>query len=294
MSGAPDFVRPDLRDRVAIVTGGSRGIGRACALALAGAGADVVVAAKSERGRDSLPGSIHETADAVRALGRRALAVRTDVRDPAQIEAMVAAALAEFGRVDLLINNAGALHWRGIPDTPPKRFDLVHEVNVRAAYCAAHYALPHLLRADKEGGGFAERGAVVQMSPPLDLRFLGGKVAYGISKLGMSLLAIGLAQECGAAGLRSFALWPATAIETAATINYGLGGPAQWRKPEIVADALLAALAAPLERVQGRCLVDEEVLAAAGVSDLARYLCVPDGVPLRIVGDAAASAVWKS
>jgi citronellol/citronellal dehydrogenase len=201
--------------------------------------------------------------------------------------------VAEFGRVDLLINNAGALHWRGIPDTPPKRFDLVHEVNVRAAYCAVHFALPHLLRAAAEGGGQGPC-AVVQMSPPLDLRFLGGKVAYGISKLGMSLLAVGLAQECGASGLRSFALWPATAIETAATINYGLGGPAQWRKPEIVADALLAALAAPLAAVQGRCLVDEELLAAVGVRDFDRYACVPGGTPLRIVGDGAAAAVWKS
>jgi citronellol/citronellal dehydrogenase len=277
---------PDLAGRAALVTGASRGIGRACALALARCGADLAIAAKSERGRERLPGSIHETADAVRALRRRALAVRTDVRDPAQIEAAIAAAVAEFGRLDLLVNNAGALHWRPIPETPPKRFDLVHEVNVRAAYCATHFALPHLLRS---GGG-----AVVQMSPPLDLRFLGGKVAYGVSKLGMSLLAIGLAQECGAAGLRSFALWPATAIETAATVNFGLGGPEQWRKPEIVADALLAALAAPHERVQGRCLIEEEILAAAGVTDFDRYLCVPGGKPLRIVGDGAAAAVWKS
>ncbi len=285
MSASPSFA-PDLAGKVAIVTGASRGIGREVALALARAGADVVAAAKSEQGRERLPGSIHETADAVRALGRHALAVRTDVRAPEQIEAMVAQTVAEFGRIDVLVNNAGALHWRSIPETPPKRFDLVHEVNVRAAYCAAHYALPHLLRA---GGG-----AVVNMSPPLDLRFLGGKVAYGISKLGMSLLAIGLAQECGAAGLRSFALWPATAIETAATINYGLGGPEQWRMPAIVADALLAALAAPLEAVQGRCLVDEEILATVGVKDFSPYLCVPGGKPLRIVGDAAASSVWRS
>jgi citronellol/citronellal dehydrogenase len=278
--------RPDLRGRAAIVTGASRGIGKALALAFAEAGADVTVAAKSEQGRDRLPGSIHETAAQIRALGRRALPVRTDLRDEAQVEAMVAATAAEFGRVDVLVNNAGALWWRPIEDTPPKRFDLVHGVNVRGAWCAVHFALPHLLAA---GGG-----AVIQIAPPLDLRFLGGKLAYGLSKLAMSMMAPGLAQECGARGLRSFALWPATAIESAATINHGLGGPAQWRKPAILCDAALAALALPLEDVQGKCLLDEEVLARVGVTDLAHYSCVPGGAPLRIVGDAAAGAVWKS
>jgi len=282
----PPFPAPDLRGKAAIVTGASRGIGKEVALALARAGADVVIAAKSEQGRERLPGSIHETADAVRALGRRALAVRTDVRVAEEVEAMVARAAAEFGRIDVLVNNAGALHWRGIAETPPKRFDLVHEVNVRGAYCATHFALPHLLRA---GGG-----TVIQMSPPLDARVLAGKVAYGISKLGMSLLAVGLAAECGASGLRSCALWPATAIESFATINFGLGSPEQWRKPAILADAVLAILALPRAAVQGKCLLDEEVLAAAGVVDLDRYLCVPGGKPLRIVGEGSVGGMWKS
>lgn len=277
--------RADLTGKVAIVTGSSRGIGRELALGFARAGADVVVVAKSEQGRDSLPGSIHETADAVRALGRRALPVRTDVRSAEAVEAMVAATVAEFGRIDVLVNNAGALHWRSIPETPPKRFDLVHEVNVRAAFTAVHFALPHLLAV---GGG-----CVIQIAPPLDLRFLNGKVGYGISKLSMSLLAVGLAQEWGGKGLRSFALWPATAIESAATINHGLGGPAQWRKPLIVSDAALAAMTLPLEAVQGKCLLDEEVLAAVGVNDLESYNCVPGGKPLRIVGDAAAGGIWQ-
>lgn len=283
MGGLP---QPDLAGQVAIVTGASRGIGKALALAFAGAGADVVVAAKSEKGRDKLPGSIHETAEEIRALGRRALAVRTDLRSEADVEAMVAAAAAEFGRIDLLINNAGALWWRPIEDTPPKRFDLVHGVNVRGAYCAVHFALPHLLAA---GGG-----AVIQIAPPLDLRFLGGKLAYGLSKLAMSMMAPGLAQECGARGMRSFALWPATAIESAATINHGLGGPAQWRKPAVLTDAALAALTLPREEVQGKCLLDEEVLARVGVTDFGPYSCVPGGKPLRIVGDASAGGVWKS
>jgi len=277
--------KPDLSGQVAIVTGASRGIGKALALAFAAAGADVVVAAKSERGREQLPGSIHDTADEVRALGRRALAVRTDLRSAEDVEAMIGAAVAEFGRIDVLINNAGALHWKPIAESPPKRFDLVHGVNVRGAYCAVYFALPHLL---------AVGGSVIQIAPPLDLRFLNGKLAYGISKLGMSMLAVGLAQESGPQGLRSFALWPATAIESAATINHGLGGPAQWRKPSVLTDAALAALTLPIEDVQGKCLLDEEVLARVGVKDFEPYNCVPGGKPLRIVGDAAAGGVWKS
>lgn len=286
MSAAPPFAHPDLTGKVAIVTGASRGIGKEIALALARAGADLVIAAKSEQGRDKLPGSIHETAEEVRALGRRALPVKTDVRMAEEVEAMVARAAAEFGRIDVLVNNAGALHWKTIPDTPPKRFDLVHEVNARGAYCAVHYALPHLLKAGN--------GCVIQMSPPLDLRLLGGKVAYGMSKLGMSLLAVGLAQEWGHTGLRSCALWPVTAIESFATINHGLGGPEQWRKPAILADAVLAIQTLPIERVQGKCLLDEEVLGAAGVTDFARYLCVPGGKPLRIVGRDSAAGIWQS
>jgi citronellol/citronellal dehydrogenase len=286
VSDTPPFAAPDLAGKVAIVTGASRGIGKEIALALARAGADLVIAAKSEQGRDLLPGSIHETAEAIRALGRRALPVKTDVRSAEEVEAMVARAAAEFGRIDILVNNAGALHWKTIPDTPPRRFDLVNEVNVRGAYCSVHYALPHLLKAGN--------GCVIQMSPPLDLRLLGGKVAYGISKLGMSLLAVGLAQEWGHTGLRSCALWPVTAIESFATINHGLGGPAQWRKAAILADAVLAIQTLPIASVQGKCLLDEEVLSAAGVTDFERYLCVPGGKPLRIVGRDSAAGIWQS
>ena len=277
---------PDLSGQVAIVTGASRGIGRCVALELAQAGADVVVAAKSEQSRDRLPGSIHETAAAVEALGRRALPVRTNVRDVEDLERMVAATVAEFGRVDILVNNAGALHWRLIVDTPAKRYDLMMEVNARAAYVATQLVLPHLL----ERGS----GAVVQMSPPLDLRMLGGKVGYCMSKFGMSLLATGLAQETADSDIRSFALWPATAIESQATINHGLGGPQDWRKADVLADALLAGLLAPRDEVHGKWLLDEQLLALVGVTDLEPYNCVPGGKPIRIVDEGSAAALWKS
>jgi len=283
----PPFNLPDLQGQVALVTGASRGIGKVIALALAGAGADIVVAAKSEKSRDSLPGSIHQTAEEVRALGRRALAVKTDVRKAEDVEAMVQAAIAEFGRIDILLNNAGAMFWRSVAETPPKRFDLMMEVNVRAAYLASHFVLPYML---EQGSG-----CIVQMSPPLDLAMMPGKTPYCISKFGMSLLAMGMAQEVRKTDVRSCALWPATAIESQATINHGLGGPKDWRRADILADALLAILKAPLEKVQGQCLTDEAALSFMGVKEFDTYNCVEGGKPIRIVGDGGVqSRLWQT
>src|SRR5438552_5013419 len=168
-----------LQGRVAIVTGASRGIGRALALALARAGCHVVIAAKSTESTEKLPGSIFTVAAEVEALAARALPVQVDVRDAEQIEAMAAKALERFGRIDLLINNAGALHWAGILDTPPKRFDLVTGVNARAAFLCCRAVLPAMIRL---GGGH-----IVNISLPLDQSIRPGRIAYGVSKLGMTL-----------------------------------------------------------------------------------------------------------
>ena len=278
---------PDLTGQVAVITGSSRGIGKNIALRLARAGVDIVVAAKSELSRDSLPGSIHETVSEIEALGRQALAVRTNVRDADQLESMVNAALERFGRIDILINNAGALHWRSVADTPPKRYDLMMEVNARAAFVASHFVLPHMI----ERGS----GTIIQMSPPIDLRMLPGKTGYCMSKFGMSLLAMGLGAEVKATEIKSCALWPATAIESQATINHKLGGPQYWRKADILADAVGAILAANSEQVNGKCLVDEDVLSMMGVSDFEPYNCVEGGTPMRIVGDGGGDAsLWQS
>ncbi len=278
---------PDLTGQVAVITGSSRGIGKNIALRLARAGADIVVAAKSELSRDSLPGSIHETVSEIEALGRQALAVRTNVRDAEQLESMVEAALERFGRIDILINNAGALHWRSIADTPPKRYDLMMEVNARAAFVASHFVLPHMI----ERGS----GTIIQMSPPIDLRMLPGKTGYCMSKFGMSLLAMGMGAEVKATEIKSCALWPATAIESQATINHKLGGPQYWRTADILADAVGAILAANSEQVNGKCLVDEDVLLMMGVSDFEPYNCVEGGTPMRIVGDGGGDARrWQS
>ena len=263
-------LHPDLHGRVAVVTGASRGIGKALALRLAQEGADVVVAAKSEHSTDRLPGSIHETAAAITALGRRALAVPVDVRDEEAIRGMIEHTVDEFGRLDILVNNAGAIWPQPILQTPPKRFDLMMSVNVRASYIACYYALPHMVKQ--------QWGHVLNMCPRLSNEPSPGKVGYMISKLGMARLAIGLAAEHHKDNIAGNALWPRTIIESYASINLGMADRTQWRTPEILCDASLAIFAQEPHTSTGRQWIDEEVLAElAGITDFDRYWC--DGKP---------------
>jgi citronellol/citronellal dehydrogenase len=259
-------LHPDLSGRVALVTGASRGIGKSLALRLAREGAAVTVAAKSEQSTDRLPGSIHETAEAIRAAGGRALAVAADVRDEAAIRNMIERTIAEFGRLDILVNNAGAIWAQRILDTPPKRFDLMMGINVRAAYIASYYALPHMIKQ--------QWGHILNMCPRLSTTASPGKVAYMISKLGMARLAIGLAVEHEADNIAANSLWPRTIIESQASINWGMADRSQWRTPEIVCDASLAIFAHEPRACTGRQWIDEEALAElAGVTDFDRYWC---------------------
>jgi citronellol/citronellal dehydrogenase len=259
-------LHPDLSGRVAIVTGASRGIGKSLALRLARAGAAVTVAAKSEQATDRLPGSIHETADAIRAEGGRALAVATDVRDEAALRNLIDRTVAEFGRLDILVNNAGAIWAQPILDTPPKRFDLMMGINVRAAYIASYYALPHMVKQ--------RWGHILNMCPRLSDTASPGKVAYMISKLGMARLAIGLAAEHRADNIAANALWPRTIIESQASINWGMADRSQWRTPEIVCDASLAIFAQEPRTCTGRQWIDEEALTElAGITNFDHYWC---------------------
>src|ERR1019366_4689685 len=207
-------LHPDLKGRVAVVTGASRGIGKALALRLAREGADVTIAAKSETSSEKLPGSIYDAADEVRSLGRKALAVPTDVRNDDAVRGMIAKTIAEFGRIDILINNAGALWWQKVIDTPPKRFDLMMGVNVRAAYLTSHYALPHMVKQ--------RWGHIINMCPPISTEPNPGHVCYMITKMGMARLAIGIAAEHRADKIAANALRPRTHIETQASINWGM------------------------------------------------------------------------
>jgi citronellol/citronellal dehydrogenase len=259
-------LHPDLHGRVAVVTGASRGIGKALAIRLAQEGADVVVAAKSEQSTEKLPGSIHETAEAIRALGRRALAIPTDVRDEDAIRNMIERTVSELGRIDILVNNAGAIWTRPILETPPKRFDLMMGINVRAAYIACYYALPNMVKQ--------QWGHVLNMCPRLSLDPSPGKVAYMISKLGMARVAIGLAAEHTKDNIAGNALWPRTIIESQASINWQMADRSQWRTPEILCDASLAIFAQEPRSSTGRQWIDEEVLTElAGITNFDHYWC---------------------
>jgi len=276
-AASPSVLHPDLRGRVAVVTGSSRGIGKALAIRLAREGADVVVAAKSEQSTDRLPGSIHETAEAIRALGRRALPVATDVRDEDAIRNMIERAVSEFGRLDILVNNAGAIWVQPIVQTPPKRFDLMMGVNVRAAYIACYYALPHMVKQ--------KWGHVLNMCPRLSNEPSPGRVGYSISKLGMARLAIGLAAEHRNDNIAANTLWPRTIIESQASINWQMADRSQWRTPEILCDASCAIFAQEPGQCTGRQWIDEQALTElAGITNFDHYWCEgqPPAKPIYI------------
>jgi citronellol/citronellal dehydrogenase len=263
-----------LQGRVAIVTGASRGIGRALALGLAKAGCHIVIAAKSITSTEKLPGSIFSVAREVEALGAGALPIQVDLRDEQQIDNLAARTRERFGRIDLLINNAGALYWNSLTETPAKRFDLVMAVNVRAAFLCCKAVLPAMIEQ--------RWGHVINMSPPLDVSMIPGRIAYAISKLGMTLLTFGLAEEARSHHIAVNALWPVTIIESQASINHALGGPEMWRKPDILVDCVLRLAQKDPAQMTGRALLDEEFLRSEGVTDFSGYACVPGTQPPRL------------
>ena len=248
-----------LHGRVAVVTGSSRGIGRAMALRLAREGASVVVTGKSETGTDKLPGSIHTVVEEVEAAGGTALAVRVDVRHEDEVKAMVDATVERFGRLDILINNAGALWWQPVLETPPKRYDLMWEINVRAAYLCAYFALPHMIER--------HWGHIINCSPPISTSPSPGHVAYMTTKMGMTRLAIGIAAEHASDGVAANSLWPVTIIESLASINWGLGDRSQWRSPEILCDAVMEIVSTEPPSLTGQQILDEPFLRERGWTD---------------------------
>lgn len=259
--------------KVAFITGATRGIGKACALRLAAEGWNIVVAAKSTEEDPRIPGTIYSAAEEIARLGVETLPVRCNVREVDEVRAAAQATLDRFGRVDAVINNAGALWWRPMDETPINRFDLVVGVNVRGAYAVTEAFLPTL----KAQGS----GHVIMMSPPVDLEVVPGHIAYSVSKFGMTMIALGLAEELKPYNIAATALWPKTVIESYATKNFGLGAPEIWRKADIVADATWEILAHP-DQSNGRAVLDEEFLREVGYTDFDKYLCVPGGTPLEL------------
>ena len=257
-----------LASRTLFITGATRGIGLAIGLRAAADGARVVVAAKTTDPHPTLPGTIYTAAEAIERAGGHALAVPMDLRDEAQVKAAVRAAVERFGGIDVLVNNASAIYLTGTHDTPIRRFDLMHQVNTRGAFLATQHCLPHLLRSSNPH--------VLNISPPLNLnpRWFAPHLAYTMAKYGMSLCVLGMAEEFRAQGVAVNALWPRTAIDTAA-ISRIAGEETRRRKTrrvEIMADAAHHVLTRPSRECTGRFLIDDEVLAQAGVTDLSRYL----------------------
>ncbi len=265
-----------LAGKTIIVTGASRGIGREIALKCAADGANIVIAAKSAEPHPKLPGTIFTVAEEVEQAGGKALAFQVDVREESIVESMCAKAAETFGGIDALINNAGAIALTDVESTTMKRADLMHQVNARAAYLCAKAALPYLKKSS--------HAHIINMSPPITLEphWLANHVAYTISKYGMSLAAIGMAEEFKNIPISVNALWPKTAIATAA-INMLLGetGMKQSRTPAIVADAAHALLCTPPGKVTGQLLLDEDILRdECGITDFKHYRVDPDVEPL--------------
>jgi citronellol/citronellal dehydrogenase len=259
-----------LAGQVIFITGASRGIGRAIALAAASSGANIVVAAKTTEPHPKLPGTIHTVADEVRAFGVEALPLALDVRDEIAVQDAFTAVGKKFGRLDALVNNAGAISLTNVENTPVKRFDLMMQVNARAVFVCSKAALP-LLRA--AGGGH-----IISLSPPLNVkpRWLTPHAGYTLSKYGMTLLSLGMAGEFAGDKISVTTLWPRTTIATAA-IEFAVGAQllALSRKPEIMADAALAILTTRDGLLNGRCLLDEDLLRDRGQTDFAAYAVDP-------------------
>ena len=257
-----------LRGRTLFITGASRGIGHAIALRAAADGANIVIAAKTTAPHPKLPGTIHTAAADVEKAGGQALAVQVDIRDEAQVEAAVAAAVERFGGIDILVNNASAISLTGTLDTPMKRFDLMHQVNTRGTFLCSQKAIPHLLKSSNPH--------ILNLAPPLPsivaAQWFAPHVAYTMAKFGMSLCVLGMAEEFRAQGIAVNALWPRTTINTEAIrLIAGQAARKMTRSPAIMADAAHWVVTQPSREVTGRFLIDEEVLRAAGVNDFSVY-----------------------
>lgn len=268
-----------LAGRVAIVTGGSRGIGRECVLALSRAGANVVIAAKSTEATPDLPGTIFSVAEEAESLGVQALPFQIDLRKAEQAESCVKAAMDKWGRVDILINNASALWWQDIADTPMKKYDLIHSINARGSFSMAQACMPHMLN-----NGF---GRVITMSPPIvsATAAFKAKTAYNISKMGMTMVALGVAAEGRGKGVTGNSLWPATVIESQAAINFKLSDPSQWRKATILSDSVVRICSEP-DEFSGNMLIDDTYLRERHGfrdEDLAQYRMDPNVEPPRVL-----------
>ncbi len=262
----------DWKGKTILITGASRGIGKAIGLRFAREGANVGVLGKTADPHPKLEGTVHSAVEEMKAVGGDALGLICDIRDEDRVAEVAAELAGRFGGIDALINNASAISLTPTEATTMKRYDLMQSVNTRGTFLGSRVCLPYLSKSDV--------GHILTLSPPLDLqmKWFAGHVAYTISKFGMSLVTLGIAEEYKERGIRANTLWPLTTIATAA-VNNLLGGDTLMqmsRTPQIVADAAYAVLSS---RRTGGSLIDEDVLRETGVTDFSKYR-VNDGHPL--------------
>jgi len=269
--------KPDLSGSTAFITGTTRGIGKQIALSLAAQGCNVVSTGKTsedgEYGKDrDLEGSIEQTAREVEQRGAEALPIQLDVRDEENVRAAAERAIDHFGEVNVLINNASAIQLRTVEDLPPKRFDLLTDVNVRGTYLASRAFIDHLKGVDDAW--------ILTNAPKIEIDRSPGSAPYTWSKLGMSFITLSLAGELSDHDIGCNTFWPVTAIDTRATRHFGLGTEDDWRSPEVVADAVLEILSRDPAEFTGNAVYDEEILREAGVEEFSEYNLTPgDPVP---------------
>ncbi len=261
------------KGKTAFITGASRGIGAAIALRLAKEGANIVVVAKSVKEDARLGGTIHSVVQQVNEAGGKGLAVQCDIRDEEQIIYAVQQAVSIFGGIDILVNNASAISLSNTEQTETKRFDLIHDINVRGTFLVTKHCVPFLRKS--------ENPHILTLSPPIDIdpKWLAPFVGYTISKYNMSMMTLGWAGEFKKYGIAANSIWPVTTIATAAVKNL-LGGEAlvnRSRKPEILADCAYYILRRPAKECSGNLFLDEQVLAAEGVTDMEQYAVIPGG-----------------
>jgi len=260
----------NLKDKVIFITGASRGIGREIALRAARDGAKVVIAAKTAKPHPTLEGTIYTVAKEIEAAGGIALPIQLDVRDEAMVNDVVAKVVSTFGGIDILINNASALFISPTLATPMKRFDLIFSVNVRATFLCSQVCIPHLKNA--------ENPHIVNLSPPLNMKakWFKDQLAYTMSKYGMSMCTLGMAEEFKSFGIAVNSLWPKTTIATAAVeVNFPKEVLEASRKPSIMADAAYGIVTQNSGEVTGNFFIDEDFLRTQGVTDFDSYALSP-------------------
>ena len=264
----------NLSGKTLFITGASRGIGLAIGLRAARDGANVVIAAKTEKAHPKLPGTIYTAAAEIESAGGKALPLVVDIRFEDHVYSAVEQAVSHFGGIDILVNNASAISLTGTLETSIKRYDLMMGVNTRGTFLCSQACLPHLKKAANPH--------ILMLSPPLDMRaeWFAPHVAYTMAKYGMSMCVLGMAEEFRGHGIGVNALWPRTIIATAALQVIPGAEAERGRTPEIVADAAWQILTRDSRSTTGNFFIDDEVLAAAGVTDLSRYAVSP-GTALR-------------